>query len=62
MACPPPNEAAEAKLMDLIMLEGPGGQERTREEFAALLTAAGFRLTDVIPTGAMVSIVEAVPT
>ncbi len=48
--------------MDLIMLEGPGGQERTREEFAALLTAAGFRLTDVIPTGAMVSIVEAVPT
>ena len=31
----PPNEGAETKLGDLNMLVGPGGQERTLEEFAA---------------------------
>lgn len=56
----PPNEGRDAKFSDLNMLVGPGGRERTREEFAALLEAAHFRLTRVVGTGAY-SVVEAVP-
>jgi hypothetical protein len=33
----PPNEGEETKISDLHMLVSPGGQERTRKEFAALL-------------------------
>lgn len=47
----PPNEDSETKFADLNMLVSPFGQERTREEFAALFAAAGFRLVSVIPTG-----------
>src|SRR5215218_10399176 len=39
-----PNENADAKLSDLNMMIGPGGRERTREQFAALLAAGGFAL------------------
>jgi hypothetical protein len=38
---PPTTEAAA--LSDLNMLVGPGGRERTREEFAALFEEAGLR-------------------
>lgn len=48
------------KLLDLVMLVLPGGQERTEEEYAALLDKAGFRLTRVVPTASAVSVVEAV--
>jgi hypothetical protein len=37
----------------------PGGQERTEEEYRALLAKAGLRLTRVIPTHSPVSIIEA---
>ncbi|WP_345604099.1 methyltransferase [Pseudonocardia adelaidensis] len=37
--------------MDVHMLTLLGGQERTADEFAALLAAAGFRLDRVMPTG-----------
>jgi hypothetical protein len=37
--------------MDVHMLTLLGGQERTAEEFAGLLAAAGFRLDRVLPTG-----------
>lgn len=37
-------------LMDLLMLVLTGGRERTESEFRALLRAAGFSLTRVIPT------------
>jgi O-methyltransferase len=50
--------------MDLIMLAAFGsrsGHVRTRSEFEALLSAAGFRLTAVIPTRASVRVIEAVP-
>jgi hypothetical protein len=57
----PPNEAPVAKFQDLNMLVSPGGQERTREEFAALFAAAGFTLTDVIPTADPASIIEGAP-
>ncbi len=46
------------KMLDLMMLVGPGGQERTEQEYAALLGKAGFRLTRVVPTASPVSVVE----
>jgi len=50
------------KMTDMVMLVGPGGQERTAEEYDALLSKAGFKLTNVVPTGSDVSVVEAVPS
>jgi hypothetical protein len=49
------------KLLDVIMLAIPGGQERTEPEYRDLLDKAGFRLTQVVPTQSAVSVVEAVP-
>ncbi len=46
---------------DLNMLVGPGGQERTEEEYARLLGKAELRLTKTIPTGSGFWIVEAQP-
>ena len=57
----PPNEGADAKFSDLNMLVLPGGRERTREEFEALLAAAGFRLSGVVATGTRMSVLEAAP-
>lgn len=51
----------QGKLQDLVMLVFPGGQERTEREYADLLQKAGFRLTRVVPTASVVSIVEAIP-
>jgi hypothetical protein len=47
-------------MLDMVMLAIPGGQERTEEEYRALLNKAGFRLTRVVPTASAVSVVEAV--
>jgi hypothetical protein len=60
MVIPGPNEPSLGKLLDLMMLVGPGGQERTPDEHRKLLGAAGFRLTRVVPTTSPVSVVEAV--
>jgi hypothetical protein len=49
------------KMLDMVMMVLPGGQERTEAEYAGLLSKAGFSLTRVIPTASAVSIVEAVP-
>lgn len=57
----PPNEGARAKFADLNMLVVPGGQERTRDEFASLFAASGFRLTNVLDAGPRVSIIEGEP-
>jgi hypothetical protein len=46
-------------MLDLMMLVGPGGQERTEREYGVLLDKAGFRLTRVVPTASPVSVVEA---
>jgi len=49
-------------MSDLNMLVCTGGRERTEEEFAALLTAAGLRLTGVTPAeGSGYSVLRAVP-
>jgi hypothetical protein len=51
----------DAKLFDINMMVSAGGLERTDQEYAALLDAAGFRLARVIPTASPVSLVEATP-
>ncbi len=48
------------KLLDINMMVGPGGKERTREEFRDLMARAGLRLMRVVPTRAGLGIVEAV--
>jgi hypothetical protein len=51
----------QGKVQDMVMLVLPGGQERTEAEYASLLGKARFRLTRVVPTESIVSVVEAVP-
>jgi O-methyltransferase domain len=54
--------AVEAYLLDLEMLVNtPGGRERTEAEFRAILPAAGFTATRVVPTTAPVSVIVARP-
>lgn len=48
-----------SKLLDLEMLTSPGGEERTAEEYATLLSRAGLRLTRITPTRSPFSIIEA---
>jgi hypothetical protein len=56
---PPGDTPHQGKLQDMVMLVLPGGQERTEAEYESLLAKAGFRLTRVVPTASVVSIVEA---
>ena len=48
------------KLLDMVMLTAPGGEERTPSQYSVLLDQAGFRMTRVVPTASLVSVVEAV--
>ncbi|MEU9640141.1 methyltransferase [Streptomyces tendae] len=50
-----------SKAFDFAMLVMAGGQERTGDEYTALLDKAGFRVTRVIGTASVQSVVEAVP-
>jgi hypothetical protein len=50
-----------SKLIDLEMLLSVGGKERTRAEFDALLTRAGFKMTAVFATASPASVIEARP-
>lgn len=61
MVLPEGNAPHPGKMLDMMMLVGPGGQERTAEEYGSLLKKGGFRLTRVVPTDTPVSVVEAVP-
>jgi hypothetical protein len=56
-----PNDGLETKTSDLNMLVSPDGQERTADEFAALLANAGFRMERIIEVTPRLSIVEAAP-
>ncbi|MBC7809930.1 MAG: methyltransferase [Burkholderiales bacterium] len=60
MVLPAGDTPHPGKVLDMVMLVIPGGQERIESEYAALLEKAGFRLTSVIPTDSAVSLVEAV--
>jgi len=57
---PPGNDPHWGKLLDINMLVGPGGRERTRSEFAQLFKRAGLKLKRIIPTASPLSIVEGV--
>ena len=59
MVLPAGDTPHPGKMLDMMMLVGPGGQERTAQEYAALLGKAGFRLNRVVPTASAVSVVEA---
>jgi hypothetical protein len=60
MVLPEGDTPHPGKMLDMMMLVGPGGQERTPSEYAELLGKAGFKMTQVVPTASAVSIVEAV--
>lgn len=54
-------ETARTKLMDVnMMVFAPGGRDRTKDEYQALLQEAGFRLNQVISTESGIVILEAV--
>ena len=57
----PPNETPEVKLIDLNMLVGPGGRERTLGEFEALFEAAAYRLVSATPTAGGLHVIEGRP-
>ena len=58
----PGNAPAFGKLLDLQMLvQTPGGRERTEAEYRTLLSAAGLKLARIVPTDSPISIIEAVP-
>lgn len=45
-------------MSDLTMLVMTGGRERTASEYESLLRAAGFELTELIPTQSVMSVIE----
>jgi hypothetical protein len=61
MVLPEGDAPHPGKMLDLVMLAVPGGEERTPSQYGTLLDQAGFRMTRVVPTASLVSIVEAVP-
>jgi hypothetical protein len=61
MVLPAGDAPHPGKVLDMVMLVVPGGQERTEAEYGTLLAKAGFRLVRVVPTESEVSVVEAVP-
>jgi hypothetical protein len=60
MVLPARDEPHFGKILDMVMLALPGGEERTAEQYEALLAKAGFKLTRVVPTQSTVSVIEAV--
>jgi len=54
------NDPFPGKLMDLLMLVGGEGRERTREEFSALLEKAGLRLGNIQTTSFAYCILEGI--
>lgn len=58
---PPGDTPHQGKVQDMVMLVIAGGQERTEAEYDTLLGKAGFRLSRVVPTESVASVVEAIP-
>ena len=56
---PEENTPHFGKLLDMVMLAIPGGEERTATEYGTLLARVGLKMTRVVPTAADVSVVEA---
>jgi hypothetical protein len=60
MVLPGRDEPHFGKILDMVMLALPGGEERNAKEYDALLAKAGFKLTSIVPTHSTVSVIEAV--
>jgi predicted O-methyltransferase YrrM len=58
---PPGDTPHFGKLLDLTMMAMLTGRERSEDEFAALLSGAGFRLSGVAQMAAPTSLIEARP-
>ena len=59
---PEGEEPSMGKLVDLDMLVmTSGGRQRTESEHRTLLSRAGLRLTHIVPSTGLISLVEAVP-
>ena len=54
-------ESRGAAANDVNMLVSTGGRQRSEAEFRSLYSAAGFRLTRIVPTPARASVIEGVP-
>jgi len=61
MVIPAGNTQHPSKLFDIMMLVGPGGLERSEDEYRDLFDAASFRLTKIVPTQSPISIIEGTP-
>lgn len=59
MVVPEGNAPHPSKILDLQMLIGTGGKERTEEEYRKLLETAGLHLTRITATRSPLSVVEA---
>ena len=59
MVLPAGDTPHPGKMLDMMILVGPGGQERTEQEYGELLGKAGLALTRVVPSESPVSVVEA---
>ena len=57
----PANDFFPGKFLDLQMLIFPGGRERSEKQFRDLFAASGWKLSRIVPTAAMDSVVEGVP-
>jgi hypothetical protein len=60
MLMPAGNDPSPAKPFDILMLLNQSGRIRTEAEFRELFTAAGLRLTRIVPTASPNSILEGV--
>jgi O-methyltransferase len=61
MVLPEDDTPHPGKMLDMMMLVGPGGQERTPSEYEQILRPAGFELARVVPTQSAVGVVECAP-
>jgi SAM-dependent methyltransferase len=58
---PPPGVPGHSKLDDIEMMVLLGSQERTEEEYGALLDSSSFRLARVVPVNWIINVIEAEP-
>ncbi|NNN33731.1 SAM-dependent methyltransferase [Streptomyces sp. S3(2020)] len=57
---PRDNAPHQSKTLDLLLMSALVGRERTEADFAALLAAADLRISRIVPTPTVLSVVEAV--
>jgi len=59
MVIEPGPQGIPALILDIEMLAGPGGRERTKADFSRLFAESGLELQRIIPTDSPVSVLEA---